>query len=156
MNSSLRAIGVACAVSSLAFGLTGCTPSDAASARLVDNDLVFTFCQAIQAGRIEALVGVEDGDASSYASIWQSDGEGVFSAGDEIILGQDPEGFQTSITFTGFPESQPDEARIVFFVSDLDFEDASEGGIGANFLLDQLSSDYWLHEGGRRSNEACD
>lgn len=155
MNVLRRVLGVPGAIGVLALGLSGCTSSDAFSARLFDAELVFAFCQSVQAGQIQALVGIEDGDPSSYKLIWESEGEGQFVEGDEIVLGQDPEGFETSVPFTGLPENQSDNTRIVVFVSDSDVQDSAVGGIGANYRVDQLSTDYWLHEGGRRTSAAC-
>jgi hypothetical protein len=127
-------------------GLTGCTPADFATARYIDGELVFNFCQEAKVHLVQVVVEEISAEPPPVQIVWQVQGEGFFSQHDRIVLGQVPQGFETKTEYLGLPTEISDDTRIVL---------STGGTSGGNFVIEELSSEYWLHQGGRRSDEPC-
>ena len=134
-------------------GLTGCSPESRIAARIVDSQLVFALCEPIVAQQVQVLVRAPGNDEAEPPTYWRVTGNGSFEASDQVTYGVSPEGFDEVTEPTSLPT---DESRILFYVDRLDSNGDFLSGVSANLVAEDLSEDYWLHEGGSRTDEPCD
>ena len=128
-----------------AIALTGCTPKDELSARLLDDALTVALCDPEQSNVIQFTADDE--------VIWRavSDADPAFLTG-ELGYGELPDGYTNELGPRPLPIDSLDRLRVELL---LERDGDLVGRYGAFFEGDALRAGDWVDEDGRRSTEAC-
>ncbi len=141
-----------------ALALSGCTPTDRVSVRVVGGVLVFAICEPVSANAL-VVMATDPGDPSAGSTladfvIWdaRADQPVGLSVGQTIEWGQPPSGMENRLVASdGFTEHTYLSLNVGHSASATGFDD----GLGATWRVSEISEDHWTDAAGRTSEVAC-